>query len=114
MNAGDRFGRYHIIRLLGRGAMGQVYLARDTEFDREIALKLVYKGPDAEDQEVLDAERLGAELQKRLSGRDPRVVAVNRYGEVAGDLFIDMEYIEGEDLSAILARGSVYRVSPGM
>jgi serine/threonine protein kinase len=107
MNPGDRYGRYQIIRLLGRGAMGEVFLARDTEGQREIALKIVYNGPNPEDQEILDAERLGAELQKRLSGVDRRVVVVHRYGEIARDLFIDMEYIEGEDLSAILARGPV-------
>src|SRR5581483_10367784 len=91
--------------MLGRGAMGEVYLARDLEAKREIALKIVYKGPEPEDQEILDAERLGAEIQRRLSGADKRVVVVNRYGEINGDLFIEMEYIEGEDLSAILARG---------
>lgn len=110
MNAGDRYGRYEVIRLIGRGAMGEVYLARDVESQREVALKIVYQGPEAEDQDIVDAERLGAELQKRLSGADRRVVVVNRYGEINGDLFIEMEYIEGEDLSAILARGPV---SPG-
>ncbi len=107
MNAGDRYGPYQIIRLIGRGAMGEVYLAHDTEAHREIALKIVYEGPEPEDREVLEAERLGAELQKRLSGVDPRVVTVNKYGEISGDLFIDMEYIEGEDLSAVMARGPV-------
>ncbi len=110
MNPGDRYGRYQVVRLIGRGAMGEVYLANDTEARRQIALKLVYKGPDAEDQEVLEAERLGAELQKRLSGFDRRVVIVNRYGEINGDLFIEMEYIDGEDLSTILSRGPL---SPG-
>src|SRR5229473_1491695 len=105
MNPGDDWGRYQIIRLLGRGAMGEVYLARDTESQVQIALKVVYKGPDAEDQEVLDAERLGAELQQRLSGVDRRVVIVNRHGEKDGDLFIEMEYIEGEDLSSLVSRG---------
>ncbi len=107
MNPGDRYGRYQAIRLLGRGAMGEVYLARDTEMQRQIALKIVYKGPDREDQEVVDAERFGAEIQKRLSGYDRRVARVNRYGEINGDLFIEMEYIEGEDLSTILTRGPV-------
>jgi Protein kinase domain len=110
VNAGDRYGQYQIIRLIGRGAMGEVYLAHDTEARRDIALKIVYKGPEPEDQDILDAERLGAELQKRLSGLDRRVVAVNKYGERSGDLFIDMEFIEGEDLSAVIARGAV---SPG-
>jgi serine/threonine protein kinase len=109
MNPGDNWGRYQIIRLLGRGAMGEVYLARDTESQVQIALKMVYKGPDPEDLEIIDAERLGAELQQRLSGVDRRVVNVNRYGEdtveQAGDLFIEMEYIEGEDLSALVSRG---------
>ncbi len=107
MNPGDRYGRYQIIRLIGRGAMGEVFLARDTQSARDIALKIVYKGPESEDQDILDAERLGAELQKRLSGVDRRVVTVHEYGEISGDLFIDMEFIAGEDLSAILARGAV-------
>lgn len=107
MSAGVRYGRYQIIRLIGRGAMGEVFLAHDTETQREIALKIVYKGPEPEDQEILDAERLGAELQKRLSGVDRRVVTVNKYGEISGDLFIEMEFIEGEDLSAVMGRGPV-------
>ena len=107
MNPGDRYGQYQIIRLIGRGAMGEVFLAQDLEAGREIALKIVYNGPDQDDRDVLDAERLGAELQTRLSGVDSRVVVVNRYGEISGDLFIDMEYIDGEDLSALVSRGPV-------
>jgi serine/threonine protein kinase len=107
VNGGDRFGRYQIVRLIGRGAMGEVYLARDTEAGAEVALKVVYKGPDPEDEDVMDAERLGAELQKRLSGADKRVVTVNQYGEIGGDLFIEMEFIAGEDLSTVMARGPV-------
>jgi serine/threonine protein kinase len=107
VNVGDRYGRYQIGRLLGRGAMGDVFLAIDTETSREVALKLVYKGPDPEDQEIVDAERIGAELQKRLAGVDRRVTAVNRYGEISSDLFIEMEYVDGEDLSTIVARGPV-------
>ncbi len=104
MTVGERYDRYVIRRLLGRGSMGEVYLALDTDFNREVAIKLVYNGPDADDRDILEAERLGAELQKRLAGVDPRVVIVHQYGEMNGDLLIEMEYIEGEDLSALLAR----------
>jgi serine/threonine protein kinase len=107
VNAGDRYEQYQIIRLIGRGAMGEVFLAYDTEAQRDVALKIVYKGPEPEDQDILNAERLGAELQRRLSGADRRVVTVNKYGEKSGDLFIEMEFIEGEDLSAVMARGPV-------
>ena len=79
---GDRYGRYEIVRLIGRGAMGDVYLATDTENGRRVALKIVYRGPEPEDQEILEAERLGAELQKRLGDVDGRVADVNRYGEI--------------------------------
>ena len=86
MNAGDQYGPYHIIRLIGRGAMGDVYLAHHTQERRPVALKIVHK---VNDREVLEAERLGAELQKRLRGVDPRVVPVNTYGEKDGDLTED-------------------------
>ena len=105
MNAGDHYGPYRIIRLIGRGAMGEVFLAEEAEANRQLALKVVYKGPEPEDQDIIEAERLGAELQKRLSGVDPRVVQVNRYGDFSGDLFIDLEYIDGDDLSTLIARG---------
>ena len=105
MTIGERYDRYVIRRLLGRGSMGEVYLALDTDFNREVAIKLVYNGPDADDRDILEAERLGAELQKRLAGVDPRVVIVHQFGEMNGDLLIEMEYIEGEDLSALLGRG---------
>ncbi len=105
MTGGDRFGSYQIVRLLGRGAMGEVYLSIDTETARQVAVKVVYRGTDPEDREILEAERLGAELQKRLGGADGRVVLVHKYGEIRGDLFIEMEYIEGEDLSALVGRG---------
>src|SRR6202034_3296007 len=43
-------------------------------------------------------------LQKRLSGLDRRVVAVHTYGDMGADLFIEMEFIDGDDLSALMAR----------
>jgi serine/threonine protein kinase len=106
MKGGDRYGRYEIVQPIGRGAMGFVYLARDTETGRNVALKIVQM-IEAADQDMLEAERLGAELEKRLAAVDTRVVPVNRYGNTGSDLFIEMEYAGGEDLSALIERGPV-------
>ena len=107
MNAGDHRGPYQIVRSIGRGAMGDVYLARETQSNREVALKIIQKTSDPEDRDILDAERLGAELQKRLSGLDRRVVAVYAYGDLGEDLFIEMEYIDGDDLSVLMERRQI-------
>lgn len=104
MSPGDKYGGYEIVEFLGRGNMGWVYLARDPA-GKQVALKIVYRGRDSEDADVLEAEQLGAELQQRLGGVDPRVVIVNRYGYFGRDLFIEMEYVPGEDLAATLQRG---------
>ena len=105
MNPGDLYGRYQIIRRIGHGAMGEVYLALDGEVRNQVALKVVYH--DADDNEILEAEQVGAELQRQLSGRDKRVVVVNRTGSINGDLFIEMEYIQGEDLSTMISRAAI-------
>ncbi len=104
MKAGEIYGPYVIIRQIGHGAMGDVYLANDPRTGRGLALKLVYKGADADDVEILEAERVGAELQRRLQGVDSRVVAVYEYGETAGYFYIAMEYVDGEDLSMLISR----------
>jgi eukaryotic-like serine/threonine-protein kinase len=107
VNAGDQYGPYQVVRSIGRGAMGDVYLARETQSGREVALKIIQRGSDPEDHDIIDAERLGAELQKRLSGLDRRVVAVHTYGDHGTDFFIEMEYIEGDDLSALMSRRQI-------
>ncbi|MDQ2898841.1 MAG: protein kinase [Acidobacteriota bacterium] len=104
MSPGDKYGGYEILEFLGRGNMGWVYLARDAA-GKQVALKIVYGGRDSDEAEVLEAEQLGAELQQRLRGVDPRVVEVNRYGYFGRDLFIEMEYVPGEDLATTLQRG---------
>jgi serine/threonine protein kinase len=99
------FGQYRIVRLLPLGGMGRVYLAVDTQTNEEIALKLIDRGPDSDRQEIVAAERRGALLQERLCALDRRIVCVRKYGDLDDFFFIEMEYIEGQDLSELLAKG---------
>lgn len=97
------FGSYKILRKLLGGGMGRVYLADDSEQNRRVALKLIDLGTDPDSLEVLDAERRGAELQRRLSLEEHRVVLIYQTGEREGYFYIVMEYVEGQDLSELLA-----------
>jgi serine/threonine protein kinase len=96
------FGKYKIVKLLPLGGMGRVYLAVDPETNEKIALKLIDQGSDPERQEIVEAERRGAILQSRLCGLDNRIVRVLGYGDEGDYFFIEMEYVEGQDLSEIL------------
>ena len=102
-----RLGKYEIVRKLGRGGMADVYLALDTEMDRQVALKLIETSSNR-DQDTIEAERRGAALQASLADIDSRVAAVHEYDELDGHFYIDMEYVEGEDLSEILRKGSLH------
>ncbi len=88
-------GRYEVIRMLGRGGMGAVCLAHDSELDRNVAIKII-RGDLAGRAGVL--ERFKRELLIAQRVTHPNVVRIYDLG-VAGPLrFITMEYIEGEDL----------------
>ena len=102
-------GPYEIIRQIGHGGMAVVFLARDSRSGRQSALKLVQRGSDREAQEIVEAEQFGAELQKRFSERGAHVPAVYEYGvdEDSGYFFVAMEYVDGENLSELIARGAV-------
>ncbi len=99
----QKIGDYRIIEKLGRGGMADVYLATNLKNNQRIALKLVEMGMIEEAHEIIEAERLGAELQRRLSLVDPRVPCIYAYGELEGCLFIEMEFVEGNDLSTLIA-----------
>jgi serine/threonine protein kinase len=101
----QQIGKFEILRKLGRGGMADVYLAQDTEANRQVALKLLEIGTDQDAQDTLAAERHGAILQARLCGIDPHVATVHEYGESDRFFFISMEHVEGDDLSTLLQRG---------
>jgi serine/threonine protein kinase len=100
-----QFGHFTIIDLLPLGGMGRVYVARNTRTGEQVALKLIEHGPDPDRQEILAAERRGAVLQERLCRLDRRITKIRSYGDLDGFFFIEMEYVEGEDLAEVLRRG---------
>ena len=96
---GSRFGRYRLIRLLGAGGFGEVYVAVDTEKDRHVALKLIAE-PYSADPDF--RERLYREAGTAGRLHDPHVVPIHTFGEIDGQLYIDMRLIEGVDLATRL------------
>jgi len=100
-------GHYQIHEKLGRGGMADVYLAVDIRNERQVALKLVENGDDADAREAVAAERLGAQLQAKLGAVDFRVPAIHEFGDMDGHFYVDMEYVEGRDLSAVIGEGKL-------
>ncbi|WP_433624290.1 protein kinase domain-containing protein [Nocardia sp. CA-120079] len=98
---GEQFGKYRLDRLLGRGGMGAVWLAHDSETGRTVALKVLAEqvAADADYRKRFQREaRLGSSL------RHPHIVPIHGFGELDGRLYIDMEYIDGIDLAEMLTR----------
>src|ERR1700722_11930573 len=108
MNKGDIWGKWIVRQYLGGGGMGDVFLAMNLETSAEVALKRVRRNPGPEGEEKIAAERMGAELEQRLSSIDQRVTKVFWFGDVEGDLAIEMELIDGQDLASMLASGPMH------
>ncbi|MFO0999134.1 MAG: family 16 glycoside hydrolase [Planctomycetaceae bacterium] len=91
----SEFGRYRIEKLLGKGGMGAVYLAIDTQLNRKVALKIPFF--DAK-EEPKRAERFIREARAAASLNHPNICTVYDVGEVNGRPFITMAYIVGQPL----------------
>jgi tRNA A-37 threonylcarbamoyl transferase component Bud32/tetratricopeptide (TPR) repeat protein len=102
----ERVGRYTLIEMIGRGAMGSVYVARDPQLDRKVALKVVRAENFAEPEVRL---RLSREARAMAQVRHPNVVTVHDAGELDGGVFLAMELIEGETLTRWLAARRPWR-----
>ncbi|NYJ04385.1 serine/threonine-protein kinase [Petropleomorpha daqingensis] len=94
------FGPYELTSLLGVGGMGEVYRARDRSRDRWVAVKLLAP-VFAQDPEYINRFRRESFVAARL--RDPHVIPIHDFGEIDGQLFIDMRLVDGRDIGTILA-----------
>src|SRR5687767_8482673 len=93
-------GHYHVLAELGRGGMGEVYRARDTKLNREVAIKVL---PDLFANDAERMARFTREAQTLAALNHPNIAAI--YG--IEDRGIVMELVEGDDLSAHIARGAL-------
>ena len=91
-----RLGRYALLRVLGEGGMGVVYAAYDEELDRRVALKLIH--PTLQGDSQIRA-RVLREAQALARVSSPHVVTIYETGEVDGQVFIAMEYVNGTTLT---------------
>ena len=93
-------GQYRIIRQLGRGGMGRVYLARDLTLEREVAIKVI--STEDHSPEMYDRFRREARTAAQLS--HPHIVPLHAFGEVDGMPYFVMGYVRGESLAERLRR----------
>ncbi len=100
VSAGDRLGDFAILRAIGDGGMGVVYLARDERLDRQVALKVIapWLAHDPEFQ-----KRFETEARSAAAIEHPNAIAVYSAGSLDGELYMAMRYVEGTDLRHLLA-----------
>lgn len=98
--AEESFGHYELLGVLGEGGMGRVYRAHDTTTNRVVALKVL---PPHAVQDRTFEQRFRREAELAASLNDPHIVPIHRYGEIDGQLYVDMRLIDGRDLADVIA-----------
>ena len=101
---GQKLAHYEIVGLIGRGGMGEVHRAHDTKLGRDVALKLLPRELSGEPERTARFER---EARTLASLQHPNVASIYGFEEHAGQRFLVMELVEGEDLSRRMARGAL-------
>ena len=100
--AGTKLGPYQIIRILGAGGIGEVYLARDGRLDRTVAVKVL---KDRETKESSVKQRFDREARTISSLNHPNICHLYDVGEQDGVSYLVMEYLDGETLADRLRKG---------
>ena len=102
LGAGDKIGAFQVIGLLGAGAMGEVYRARDLKLGREVAIKVV-RQPESATENML--ARFQREAQILAALNHPNIAGIYGLEEHDGSTFLVMELAPGPTLSERLVRG---------
>ena len=104
LEKGNKIGPFEVEGLIGKGGMGEVYLASDPRLNRHVAIKIL---PPVTARNPQANERLLREAQAAASLEHPNICTIHEIGEVDGRSFIVMQYVEGETLSGLLAQGPI-------
>ncbi len=111
LRADARLGPYQIISALGAGGMGEVYRARDTTLNRDVALKIL---PDAFAEDPDRLARFTREAQTLAALNHPNIAAIYGIEESTGVRALVMELVEGEDLSQKIERATLTSQGSGL
>lgn len=104
LKEGEKIGSFEVIKLLGAGGMGEVYLARDLKLNRLVALKIL---PPNSKIDKNAAKRFLREAQSAAALEHPHICTIHEIGEQSGFNYIVMQYVEGETLSARIKSGNL-------
>ncbi len=104
LTSGTRLGSYEIISLLGAGGMGEVYRARDSKLDREVAIKVL---PDAFTHDAERLARLQREAKLLASLNHPNIGSIYGLEEFNGKRFLVLELVPGETVADYVKRQRV-------
>jgi len=104
-------GKYELVRLLGKGAMGEVWLATHESLGGEFAIKLVRPSDDIEDETAAGRFQLEAQVSAKLSRKTRHIVSVSDHGEEDGLAYLVMEVLEGESLESRVRHGGAMAVN---
>jgi len=99
---GDRIGRYEVIRLLGIGGMGEVYLAKDNQLDRKVAIKVLNQKYESNEANL---KRFIQEAKAASALNHPNILTIHEIGEAENSRYIVSEFIDGKTLREVI--GSV-------
>jgi len=99
--AGQVVGHYQVMAPIGKGGMGEVYLASDTQLDRKVALKLLPAGLTGNKDRL---RRFIQEAKTASSLNHPNIITIHEIGQVEGAHFIATEFIDGQTLKQRMAR----------
>jgi predicted ATPase/serine/threonine protein kinase len=104
LSPGMRFGSYEILQRLGAGGMGEVYRAKDTRLDREVAIKTLSLDRGSQPEAL---SRFEQEARAACALNHPNIVTIYELGQVNGTHYIAMELVHGETLRELLASGPI-------
>lgn len=103
LHVGEMLGRYEILRKIGEGGMGEVYLAKDGDLNREVAIKLLHEKYAKSESDI---RRFTREAKAASTLNHPNILTVHEIGRIADLHYIVSEFIQGQTLREILGNES--------